>query len=442
MIKIKQIDNLDNILVGKLTIPYPVYTTTERDNLTGVLENFRIKNSTTDTYEMYNGAEWVTVDGGITGDILYFDATVGIDGDYATINAAVTAEKYVLKLVSNVTEVADTTTSKLTIDLNGNTLNLDNYSLSALLHITSAKMFGTITFAYSVEKYAFGIGNNSIIENITINNNSTISGAYISDAGIYRNVIVNLPNYPNTGFGSTGALSFFGRLYDITINGGGANCYDVIHDAGNYNMTTIVENLTLGGTFATGQNILYNLGCAFKNIIYNSTTTGKFLITNADYIYDPNGRVTVDLYGTTSANKGLANSIIGALLLRSYSRVYNTTILGAFSMTTTVINVFIRDCTFNSTFSLSNSVNSYWIFDNCTITGAASLSTNYCKYINNTFNNTLTLNGDYNKLTGCTLIGLLTLSSGAEYNVITGNTLSGGLTNSSGNTTNEISNNI
>jgi len=47
-------------------LPCPTYTTTERDALTGTLKGRMIYNSTTSTFQIYNGSTWVEVGGGST----------------------------------------------------------------------------------------------------------------------------------------------------------------------------------------------------------------------------------------------------------------------------------------------------------------------------------------------------------------------------------------
>lgn len=49
------------------SIPYPTYTTTQRDALTGVLLNTKINNSTTSKVEEYNGSIWIEQGGGGSG---------------------------------------------------------------------------------------------------------------------------------------------------------------------------------------------------------------------------------------------------------------------------------------------------------------------------------------------------------------------------------------
>lgn len=54
------------------SVPYPEYTTVQRDALTGVTEGFKIKNTTNNTIEMYSNGTWVVlgvVGGGISEEL-------------------------------------------------------------------------------------------------------------------------------------------------------------------------------------------------------------------------------------------------------------------------------------------------------------------------------------------------------------------------------------
>ena len=42
------------------SIPYPTYTTAQRDALVGVLVNYKINNSDTGLVEEWNGSTWVS----------------------------------------------------------------------------------------------------------------------------------------------------------------------------------------------------------------------------------------------------------------------------------------------------------------------------------------------------------------------------------------------
>ena len=59
------------------SVPYPVFTTTERDALTDVLEGWKIKNSTAGKYQMWNGSAWIDIYGDVNVQNVLEYANVG-----------------------------------------------------------------------------------------------------------------------------------------------------------------------------------------------------------------------------------------------------------------------------------------------------------------------------------------------------------------------------
>jgi len=371
--------------------------------------------------------------------IPYFDATIGSGGDYADIAAAQTAGKYRLKAIGNITMSADITISNsIYIDLNGYTLDFGSYNVTftgsntgVLTIINSTPNISCITFSYGVAKHLFH-GSSSIytdrliINNIRVVNNSTVNNACISNMGYWYNCTLYASNYNAGCFGRAGAyLTFHGKLYNCKIYGGGTSCMNVILDGDNTGENCYVENLTLLGTFSSGDVIVHLKGI-FKNITYSSSSTCTAIMSFIDQFIDITGKVTIDLYGGAYNLGYLTNSYLGGFKMRSYSKVDNVKVVNAVTLLQNAANTNIvcKNCYFSSTLNITESTGRDNIIENNTVVGAT------------------TINGDYIKFNKNICTGLVTLASGSEYCDISHNTLTGGLTNSSGNTTNLVRDNI
>jgi hypothetical protein len=109
--------------------------------------------------------------------VLYYDATVGSAGEYPTINAAVTAGKYVLKQVGTITELSNTNISSIKLYGDGNLINLG----SKTLMINSGGYFTNCRFIMSFSSGTLDLATNT---NVSILNRGTkpvlIENSYIS----------------------------------------------------------------------------------------------------------------------------------------------------------------------------------------------------------------------------------------------------------------------
>jgi hypothetical protein len=364
-----------------------------------------------------------------------FDATVGAGGDYADIAAAQTAGKYKLKAVGNITMSGDTTLSaNIYLDLNGYTMACTTYKFiyatAYTLTITSSIVGGVITFAQSGGALANKLFQSLsdpmslYVSNITITNQTTVAGNYIALDGIFTNCTINMANVANCGFGSNvSSGDFRGKLYNCNIVGGGAACESVI-----YNQTSRLSEIalvTFSGTFKSASNVIYCVYGQFRNILYTSATAVRFLVSNVHLLFDAGGKVTIDHTGATPRSI-ISNSILGTIISRSNTMCNNVHFLAATSVPwiNSVNDVTFENCNFASTLAITLTTGYDIRLINCLVTGATTLSADYCKLIGNTFT------------------GAVTISSGSEYNIITENKFTGGLTNSSGNSTNIIQSNI
>lgn len=320
---------------------------------------------------------------------LYFDATVGTGGEYATVNDAYAAGKRKLLIVSDTALSADLTIDNLYIYLDNFTLSCTSYNFTInagqVLTITG---IGLITFAYSSTKILFngnanilGLGNHN--KTLTITNTSTTTNCRVSDVGNFDNLIVNLPNYTYVGFGSS-VSGFNGTLNRLIINSGGGTCIPIFTSVSNY--VRPLSKITINGPIG-------------------SITV--FMIT--DLLVISTGTVTC-AYGIN---------------------------INAITCTLNVLNHVTNFAARSLTATSSNAT-----FTNGSTSISVSITANGCTFTNVRFADTVTISGDSNKIIGSRVVGLLTLSSGADYNDISHNTLTGGLTNSSGVTTNIIHDNI
>ncbi len=94
------------------SIPYPTYTTAERDLLVDVLKNTLINNSDTSKVEEYDGVNWNAIGGDITVDTMLTDGSANPIANNAVFDALNT------KVDKNTTIIGATKT-KVTYDAKG-----------------------------------------------------------------------------------------------------------------------------------------------------------------------------------------------------------------------------------------------------------------------------------------------------------------------------------
>lgn len=348
-----------------------------------------------------------------------FDATVGVGGDYATLTAAIAifgANKR-FRVVGNVTEIGDITDNVYIYLNSGVILNMATYNFQGNVTIEG---YGSITFAFGTAKALFA-GESVVVRGfndfrtsnaLTIYNNSTIAGAYLSKYGIYENVKINLSNYSNCGFGN--------RVHarNVWLVGGGDNCERAIYDASNNKFASFI-NIYITGTFKANSEIIYHLSGNFDNIWYNSTISVIFLVSQMNKLIDTGYYVTIDQ--VTTEKTQIKNSIFGTLKGNRTVNIDSCFINAAVTLNDSYIvgKSIITKCTFNNTLTIS-------------------ANTNYNVLKDNIYNGNVTINSDGNDITGqFATTKSITLASGAENNFIDVRTDTA-VTNNSGNSTNTI----
>jgi len=457
------------------SIPYPEYTTINRDLLTNVINGYKIKNTTTSTYQMWTGSSWINIliDQSLTngktwvGDssnlpsekdyyqIQYFDATVGTGGDYPILGdliTGITAGKRKFKAIGNIastggSDITLTTGQSIFIDLSIYTLDMGSFNFDvqqgASLEVTgnynNASPYvnrGKIAFAYNSSKGLFGStgGNDNVkVDNIIIDNNSTANSCYISQKGYFSNIVIELPNYTNGAF-----YMFKGKVRDAEIIGGGSNCSMIFYDnstISNFEKNTI-ENIKFSGIFATNSILVYIY--AMSNVIYVSNSYAQFIGTSIDGLIDSTSKVTIRGLFSFISDSTIGNiSMNGADYGKINDCIINNTTIVPESGST-AYKLALTGCRFPLLTTITNPAKFY----NCIFEKAISCTGNLFVFENCIFLNSLIINGDNGKLTGNKVTGTTTISAGSENNIITGNHFDGGFTDSSGLTNNEINNNI
>lgn len=324
----------------------------------------------TDTPGSFSGQSFKTVRVNSAGDATEFvDAgvsTIGSEGDYATVSAAITAGKYDLKLIGNVVETGDITINgKTTINLGGYDLDLSVYQILGTTYNLLVSS-GSITFAHIITELLFSGFTSSIyqlsIVDVIINNNSTITEAGISCNGYFLRCKFNLPNFSYCGLGYSGN-HFQGKTQSCEFIGGGVSCERSIYtNAGGF--ISIHRDVTISGTWSAG-NALYIWGddsAIIDGIICLPTNNIIILAHNLINGTDINNRVSYSGQYVSNCRGGLingsfANSTIVdcvvvstlAIIADNVSFINNTVTIGTITVDATADKTNIISCrTFTS----------------------------------------------------------------------------------------------
>lgn len=169
------------------SIPYPTYTTVERDALTGVLDNFKINNSTTNRVEEWDGSAWIS---GVAASNVSLTPVAGFVADDVQEFAGEVANRMLVN-------TAEDPTSSLKFDRNywpdeTRQIDLANGNVTLSLNVGVSNIVGNSNFfdliADGVHSINLGTGfkTNGIFP-------STISGT-ILDAGSYLVACIYSPN--------------------------------------------------------------------------------------------------------------------------------------------------------------------------------------------------------------------------------------------------------
>ena len=351
-----------------------------------------------------------------TSAIPYFDATIGTTGDYANFSTAAAAGKTNLKVISAFNEAGNVVENNLTIYIPENIIvNMGAYKFNGTN--TTIKgggndtYRGTITFAYASAVSL--VGSRSKLDNIIVNNNSTIDFAGIGDDTLIYNCYLKMSNYQG---GISGTYQWTGILHYVTIEGGGAACRNIIKNDSSPSTYYRGIHISLAGTFQTNSDVISDYTGKYEYLSnYSYTYFQLRIFSGINNLWDYTARITLysGIYSSGRIYKLLVNTVIAA----RFTDIY-----------------------FLSAITVGNLASNQFVL--CKLTGAVTITGDKSIFTNCVFDSTVTISSDYCIINNCTIVGLLTLSSGAEYNNISNNTFTAGLTNSSGNTTNIIEDNI
>lgn len=358
--------------------------------------------------------------------------TVGVTGaDYETIGAAIAAGKTSLLVIANTTETADIAVPAAGLEIfikRGITVAMGAYTFTfAGNYDLTIKGEGTstITTSYTAAaKVLFATGTTTgvlTIENVVINSSTCTQSAYVNgtaDTLKMKNVKLLLGNVADCGVYLSTNNSY---LRDCWIVGGGVNTSNVIRAAA---AGALVDGLYLTGSFAAGGYVL-NGACNWNNIVENASTGMRLgiggLISNVRGISGQACAFYMNAYSYSANGAG-----------SKANNIYLPT--GAFVNTFTSLSV--SNGIFLSMDSTSGtpdecSFTNLEIRGNANITGS-NISFSNCRVEGNlVFNDGGADADDNNKIEGCHVTGVLTLSGG-NYHIVSGSHVVGVLTVASG----------
>jgi hypothetical protein len=354
----------------------------------------------------------------------YFDASVGTGGDYATIELALAANKYILKVLSSiVTSGPITPATKLVLYLTrGVTLRLAS---------TDGSTAGLVNTEIIGEGYSdsgapnpvstvqcdrsgngtMGAFNGCVLTNVIISwYNSTAEAPIVTNSILNRCKLQchNSARKYIVGSNVTG--------YNCWIVGGGVSSSDVI--TGN-NIT--FYNLRATGSFAGSWSTAATNLTVFG--LYTVTATAYRFATTVGTYYNASGDITCLPYliGGTFYNSTIDIGNSNSTLIKCV----DCTIQYCTGLTSTTTNIYFLNCSFTVD-NLSILTTGTCIVQNCSFaaTLTVTISGNYCTISNNNLAGNLTCSGDYNKIIDNTSSSAILLSATAEYNIVRGNKVS------------------
>lgn len=371
--------------------------------------------------------------------------TIGTGGDYADVQAMIDDSQYRGVLISNVTEDSD-----ITLDANGIRLHLNDYTLTMGTNQFTASAGGDwtiegwgpaseIDYTYSAANFLFDPtatydGSTTLtLNSITIDNNSTITGAYVNLSTIARiratNIRMEVSNQVAGGFN----LNDEHVLDNIELVGGGTSSRVGI----DVNGRCIVTNVYVSGTwssFAT-QILCTNTECTIGDITMGSS--GDLTLSGAI------SNITTAL-GTTdisvvSNDSSLSNVRVNGDLDLSGSDdcTFASCQFAALSSGVTSVNNKFGDTIFTGAVSVDGDGSSFvgCTFES-TLTVASTADENL--FESNRYVGNVTVDGNRNRVSGYLDSGATcTINSGAQYNDVDV-TIDQAVTDNSGNATNSI----
>jgi len=378
------------------------------------------------------GLKWIDAP---SGGSSVFDATVADSGaDYTDIDTAYNAGMRSLHISGDLTQGGNVTVDAGDLFImipEATTLNMGDYTLStdglgsSITIEGQSQRTSKLVFAHTSGLPLTGMtANTGTLRRIRMENNSTVAGAKCGmwTGGIY-NCDFALPDLVACGV----EIYQRGVAVDVSIEGGGSNCYNAFV----LDTTSRATNITFDGTFSqtAGQNIINISGVATN--VYVHTATGQYvymyvsgLLTNFEARTGFPSRVYISNYGKmANINRGYITLYGDGLL--SNSECTRITVDGA--------GAKINNCE-ASALGINGT---YFQISNTIINGNAITISNGADYgsMTNVYtNDEITLRGDHCKLSNCTAEDAFDVYG--NYNSITASRCG---TNAGGGTTQTIS---
>jgi len=322
--------------------------------------------------------------------------TIGSSGNYATINAAIVAGKYNLKLISDITEISDSTVPEGNIlIISGGGFEIDFATFNITFSYTALKSSlliesTIITYAFTGAKilFDFDTGNIALIQNCVNNNNSTIGDTPILNLDqlnrcIVKGCVISLPNFAVTLFEGTDATLLTHTLKDCEINGGGASCQPF----GTWGFGGFLSNIIFLGTFGSVEFAVSKVANIRGDAVISLLIVGR------------NGSHTLDHCEVT--NIDLPNATLFVYCISGYAtKITNGSFKDFNSGTNSINNLGVSLCniSFNNATTI-NTKNSQFL--NCIFESTLSITGDVVTLTNCRLNETVTITGDNNTLNSC-----------------------------------------
>jgi hypothetical protein len=313
-------------------------------------------------------------------------STVGTGGDYATVSAAISAGKYNLILISDVTEISDIGISENTnINLNGNTLNLGSNKIArpSLKKLTIHNGGLTVKLTSSGSSILSRVESPeyTILNKIHFTNNTTVALCPIIDNhAVISECLINLPNVSSGGFGGVSGGSGLNLLVsDCHFIGGGTACQNGIQSY------SISNNLLFTGTFKTNDYIAILRGGVHANIIINTSAGNRIRVGRCVNLQDITGAYAV--YCEESISDSLIAGLGGAAPVPDHVRVSNVNFITPAKAVFNNNKMIMVNCRFSDSVDVNGDDNK---ISNCNI-GTVTSGTKTIT-VNATANNTIITN--------------------------------------------------
>lgn len=370
------------------------------------------------------------------------DATVGSGGDYASIELAIAANKYRLRVISSITTTSQISPTEPTI------IYLDkNVVITLFAVVDGVTSIQNCTFigegwvvsgassnglpSISLSKTSSGISVNAGIrycrfENVEVTSpDSTNSSSILSECSLY-NCKLSFPNKANNYF-----LGNNNSLYDCWLYGKGSSCYGVANNTNNTN----VYNPYISGIFsAVSSTISGNIA------IYGGYVNAAYFTIQSGFIDSLGGNW--QLRGGASVYNCTINWFWSGVPI-SNGRYVNCNIanLTNFIYGGTITTQTFIACNFTGAIIL-NTIAHILHFNNCIFSSTFTMNIGKFTMVGGSIAGNVIINTDYCSLNMVNIDGSLTLSSGAEYNKVINNTIVGGIFDNSGSSNNIIQSNL